>query len=155
MGEMLSPALKARGFANSEIVTRWPDLVGHELARSTRALQLKWPPRGSRSDLEQPDRGATLIIAVSGAAGLELQYSSAQIIERINAALGWRCVTKLALRQQSVVSRKDERRPETPLSSEEIARLTAATAKVEDRELRIALAKLGKGVFQRNKSRGN
>ena len=150
MGAMLSPALKARGFASIEVIARWDDLVGRQFAGRSRALQLKWPPRGAKSDPDTAPAGATLIIAVSGGAAIELQHLAPQIIERVNAMLGWACVSKLAFRQQPVAPRIVPSPRETPLTAAEQGRIEAATAMVEDEKLRHALQRLGKGVIQRN-----
>lgn len=151
MGTMLQPALKARGFASLEVIARWDELAGPNFAGRTRALQLKWPPRGAKTDPEALNAGATLIVAVSSAAALELQHMAPQIIERVNATLGWRCVTKLSLRQQPITRKGPPIPRETPLTLPEIQRLEDVVGKVEDENLRHALLRLGKGVFQRKK----
>ncbi len=161
IGGSLAPSLRARGFASSEVITRWPDFIGAQLAPHTRALQLKWPPRGSKTLPSLPDRdaielsakhdGATLIVAVSGGMAIDVQHMAPQIIQRINAALGWRCVSKLALRQQPVARILPRIRREIPLLPAEIARLEATTQKIDDENLRQAFTRLGKGVFYRNR----
>ncbi|MBY0612891.1 MAG: DciA family protein [Beijerinckiaceae bacterium] len=153
MGEMMSPVLKARGFANIEIITRWDEIVGAQFAGRTRALQLKWPPRGAKSDPDAANVGATLVVAVSGGAAIELQHMAPQVMERVNATLGWRCVTKIALRQQPLPRSGAAVRGATPLSPDEIERLEAATSRIDDENLRHALLRLGKGVIQKNKRR--
>lgn len=151
VGATMSPALRARGFASLEIIARWDDLVGQRFAGKSRALQLKWPPRGAKSDPEAASAGATLIVAVAGGAAVELQHMAPQIIERVNAMIGWRCVAKLAFRQQPVSSRAAEPKRETPLTAAEQSRIEAVTGAVQDENLRHALLRLGKGVIQRNK----
>ena len=153
MGAMMSPVLKARGFASIEIITRWDEIVGSQFAGRSKALQLKWPPRGAKSDPEATHAGATLIVAVSGGAAIELQHMAPQVMERVNATLGWRCVTKLALRQQPLPRSGTVRKIAAPLTPAEIGRLEAATGGVEDENLRRALLRLGKGVIQKNKQR--
>ena len=151
-GAMLAPALKARGFANMEIIARWNEIVGPQFAGRTRALQMKWPPRGTKSDPDAAREGAVLVMAAAGGCAIELQHMTPQIIERINATLGWRCVTGLQLRQQPVAQKPGRPTQRPPLSPQEAERLLAATAMVEDEKLREALLRLGKGVIQRNKS---
>ncbi len=156
IGNMLAPGLRKRGFASAEVITRWPDFIGAQLASHTRALELKWPPRCTKTIVDSRDNpapnkkdGATLVIAVSSGVAIEIQHMAPQIIQRVNAALGWRCVTKLSLRQQPVARMITpvERRP--PLLSTEIARIEATTQKIDDEKLRLAFIKLGKGVFER------
>ncbi len=158
VGDMLAPSLRKRGFASSEVITRWPDFIGAQLAPHTRALELKWPPRCAKTiagsqDNPLPNKkdGATLIIAVSSGVSIEIQHMTPQIIQRINAALGWRCITKLSLRQQPVARMIPAITRQAPLLSTEIARLEATTQKIEDEKLRLAFIRLGKGVFERNR----
>src|ERR1019366_4769569 len=50
-----------------------------------------------------PDAGqqpATLALRVEPGFGLDIQHMSGAIIERVNTHLGWRCVAKLAIRQE-------------------------------------------------------
>ncbi len=152
VGEMLAPALRARGFANAEVITRWETLVGPQLAKHTRALQLKWPPKGIKTDPDSPKEGAVLIIAVSGGIAIELQHMAPQIIQRVNSVLGWCCVEKLAFRQQPIPRPVTQLRHEIPLTTAEFARLEETTHKIEDENLRRAFLRLGKGVFQRHKT---
>jgi hypothetical protein len=158
LGDMLAPSLRKRGFASSEVITRWPDFIGAQLAPFTRALELKWPTRHVKNvtdshDLQPPNvkTGATLIVAVSGGVAIEIQHMAPQIIQRINAALGWKCVEKLALRQQPVSTPFTSKPKRAPLLTAEIARLEATTQKIDDDNLRHALIRLGKGVFERNR----
>jgi hypothetical protein len=158
LGDMLAPSLHKRGFASSEVITRWPDFIGAQLAPHTRALQLKWPARHAKAGIDEPETitpnvktGATLIVAASGGVAIEIQHMAPQIIQRINAALGWKCIEKLALRQQPVSSMIAPVKRPAPLLAAEIARLEATTQKIDDENLRHALLRLGKGVFERNK----
>jgi len=152
-GAMLAPALKARGFANLEVLKRWDDLVGPALAGRCRALELKWPPRGRQSDPDGTPATATLIVAAEAAAALELQYGAPRLIERVNALLGWKAVGRLALRQQPVARARPAPLRDAPLSAAEQERIEMSVVGIEDENLRRALQQLGKGVIQRNKRR--
>ena len=159
IGGMMEPATRARGFASVEVITNWSHFIGAQLAPHTKALQLKWPPRPKGINGSQGieganiKEGATLIVAVSGGFALELQHMMPQIIQRINTALGWKCVTKLALRQQPITRVISPVKREAPLLAAEIQRLEAATHKIDDENLRQAFTKLGKGVFERNRKK--
>ena len=43
----LGDAFKAQGFASTEIISRWPDIVGAEIAAHSEPLKINWP-RASR-----------------------------------------------------------------------------------------------------------
>ena len=53
LGATLSDALKAQGFASTELVTRWADIVGAEIAAHAEPIKINWPraigERGGRS----------------------------------------------------------------------------------------------------------
>lgn len=76
--------MKKRGFAEVRVATRWPEIVGENLAGQTLPEKLS---RGRD--------GGTLTLRVSGAAALELTYLTPQLIERINTYFGFRAVARL------------------------------------------------------------
>ena len=80
------------------LVTDWPEIVGAEIARYARPIQIQWPPRGAKRGPDET-APATLVLRVDGAFALEAQHASAIIVERVNAHLGWRCIEKIAFRQ--------------------------------------------------------
>ena len=99
----LGEALAKQGFAGSDIVRDWPDIVGEALARRSRPLRIAWPRKpsgvGKRSAPPEP---ATLHVRVESAFALELQHQAPLVIERVNAYLGWACVGRLRLEQGPV-----------------------------------------------------
>jgi hypothetical protein len=97
----LGPALAAQGFAASDIIAAWPEIIGERLALHTEPLRIVWP-RSVRDDRGEP---ATLVVRVTGAFALELQHSAPVVIERINTYFGWRCIGRLSLRQGPVPRR--------------------------------------------------
>jgi hypothetical protein len=152
VGEAMDPVTKARGFAGNAVIAQWPEIIGTRLANQTRPIALKWPARPEWEDPERERRGATLEIAVTGAFALELQHSQQQILDRINAALGWRAVEKLKLMQQPVSRPEAAPRQARPtLTPQEDRDLSARLQKIEDMELRSALHRLGVGVISRSR----
>ncbi len=144
----LEPSLKAKGFATSAIHLHWNDIVGAQLAPWSEPVTLRWPPRPPGADPEKARDGATLTVKVEGAFALDLQHQSPQVIQRINAFFGWRCVERLALKQGPV--RKGEvskRRPKPVLTPEASRVLDHLLVDVEHAGLKAALARLGVGVM--------
>ena len=43
LGATLSDAMKAQGFASTEIISRWADIVGAEIAAHSEPLKISWP----------------------------------------------------------------------------------------------------------------
>ncbi len=87
---LVSKALRAKGFAEAEVVTRWGRIVGPELARSTVPVRLAFP-RGER-------RGATLHVRAESAFAPVLQQRSGVVIELVNRYLGYAAVSRLEVR---------------------------------------------------------
>lgn len=99
-------SFEKHGFAAAALILEWRQIVGAEMARDTRPLKLKWPRQVetySETPAEETGRpGATLVVQVDPAAALDVQYKSAQLIERINAYFGYRAVTTLKLVQEAI-----------------------------------------------------
>ena len=86
---------KKQGFASTELVTRWKDIVGAEIAAHAEPVKLQWP----REVDGEPAEPATLVLRVEGPAAIEIQHQSAVILERVNRFFGWQAVGRIALRQ--------------------------------------------------------
>jgi hypothetical protein len=138
--DVFSDAYAKQGFAARELVTRWADIAGAEIARHSEPLKMQWP----RPVEGQPQEPATLILRVEGPAALEIQHSSDVILQRVNRYFGWSAVGRLALRQAPLSRKKPVRRSAPdPKSVAEVAKTLSA---VEDDELRDALARLGAAI---------
>ena len=66
-----SPSLAAQGFATSDIIVAWPDIVGERLAAFTQPLKIEWKRKGPHADPEARPEPATLVIRVESAFALE------------------------------------------------------------------------------------
>jgi hypothetical protein len=154
VSELLKPALadalKARGFAAADILTWWDDIAGERLAACSVPIEVQWPPRPKAAAADAPPQPATLVLKVDGAFAFEVEMAAAQIIDRINAVFGWRCIGKLRLRQ-GPVERHRARIPAPPpvLQPDAQKALTGQLAGIEDDGLRAALERLGRGVLTR------
>jgi hypothetical protein len=138
--DVFSDAYAKQGFAARELVTRWAEIAGTEIARHSEPLKMQWP----RPVEGQPQEPATLILRVEGPAALEIQHSSDVILQRVNRFFGWSAVGRLALRQAPLSRKKPTRRSAPdPKSVAEVAKTLSA---VEDDELRDALARLGAAI---------
>jgi hypothetical protein len=147
---VLDPVLLRRGFGHRDIVSYWDDIVGERLVAACQPLELKWPARSSL-DGKGLARSATLVIRVESGFALELQQLASQVVDRVNAHLGWRCVSRLALRQGPIERRgavPRERPAADPSATAAAARLVTGVA---DDSLRGALTRLGAQVITRER----
>jgi len=123
-----------RGAALVRLKADWPAVVGPELARTTRPDALL-AGRGARA-------GRALRLKVSGAAALEVQHRSSQIVERVNAYFGHRVIDDVRIVQGIIPGPPPARRTPRPDPVVEQA-VASRTAAVEDPDLRAALTRLG------------
>jgi hypothetical protein len=138
---VFNDAFKKQGFASRELVTRWSEIVGRDIATYAEPLKIQWqrPVEG------QPEIPATLILRVEGPRALEIQHSSTVILERVNRFFGWNAVGKIALRQ-APLSRPARRKTRKPPSEAAIAEEARELDTVADDNLRTALARLGASI---------
>ena len=70
----LGPALAAQGFAASDVIVAWPDIVGERLAAFTQPLKIEWKRRPRSADPDARPEPATLVVRVESAFALEMQH---------------------------------------------------------------------------------
>src|SRR5258708_28902688 len=92
----LGDAFAKQGFAAVELVTRWPDIVGPEIAAHSQPEKIQWPRTPQARNAPEP---GTLLLRVEGPAALEIQHLSDVILERVNQFFGWQAVDAVRLRQ--------------------------------------------------------
>lgn len=147
-GTALSDALKAQGFASAEIVTRWADIAGPEIAAHSEPIKINWPRAPAGGAGEEMPEPATLILRVEGPAAIEIQHLSTVILERVNRFFGWRAIGRIALRQ-APLKRRAPKPARLPLDPAVVAGIAAGLADVEEQDLRDALARLGAAIKQK------
>jgi hypothetical protein len=144
LAELLHKTLKdsfaKQGFAATELVTRWPDIVGPEIAAQSEPDRIQWP-RPFENEDPQP---GTLVLRVEGPTAVEIQHLSRVILERVNQFFGWQAVTDLRLRQ-APLSRREKPVPRAP-NAEAAARIAETLSDITDDALRAALGRLGAAV---------
>jgi hypothetical protein len=136
----LADAFKKQGFASREIVTRWENIVGAEIALHAEPLRMQWPRSINDAD---PEPG-TLVLRVEGPAAIEVQHQSGLIIERVNRFFGWHAVGTVALRQAPLTRREGRKKRTKPDPA--AAKRIAETLDIADEPLREALGRLGAAV---------
>ncbi len=138
---IFNDAFKREGFASRELVTRWGEIVGRDIATYAEPLKIQW----QRPIEGQPEIPATLILRVEGPRALEIQHSSTVILERVNRFFGWNAVGKIALRQ-APLSRPMRRKVRKPPSEAAVAEEARDLEAVDDDNLRTAIARLGASI---------
>ncbi len=141
LGVCLSDAFARQGFASAELVTRWTEIVGAEIAAHAEPMKVQWPKAAN----EEGPEAATLVLRVEGPTAIEIQHLSGVIVERVNRFFGWQAVGRIALRQAPLSRRQARQRPAGP-DPEATARIAAGLPEVADENLRQALARLGAAI---------
>jgi hypothetical protein len=144
LSDVFSDAYAKQGFAARELVTRWADIAGPEIAAHSEPLKIQWP-RPVEGQKQEP---ATLVLRVEGPMALEIQHASDVILQRVNRFFGWSAVGRLALRQAPLTRRKGPAPSRAP-DPNAVAQVAKTLSSVEDEELRAALARLG-ALIKRN-----
>lgn len=134
------PLIKTHGFSDPQIFHQWRAIVGEQLAG------VSCPMRLSRQGASKMG-GSTLKVRVLGAAALEFEHMSPQILERINRFYGYKAVARISLEQGPLPLRKKQvqHRPRK-LSKREVAEIEESTKGIGDDELRQSLQSLGKAI---------
>ncbi|MBI5318048.1 DciA family protein [Bradyrhizobium sp.] len=141
LSDVFSDAYAKQGFAARELVTRWAEIAGPDIARHAEPLKIQWP----RPVEGQPQEPATLVLRVEGPAALEIQHKSDVLLERVNRFFGWHAVGRLALRQAPLSRRERPARPRPP-DPKEVQEVAKTLSAVEDEALKEALARLGAAI---------
>lgn len=150
----IDAAAARRGFAEPDVLMRWPEIVGADLAEACQPIKVSYGAR--RGAL-----GATLLVEASGARATEVEHLAPAIVERVNSHYGYRAVIRLRITQatgtvglaRGFAEEREAFRsppPTTPSVAYEpdaLERARALAADVENPGLRDALIRLGARVL--------
>jgi hypothetical protein len=151
LGKVVGDTFRRQGFASAELVTRWPEIAGAEIAAHSEPIKIQWPraspslasPAGSKGS-EWGQAPGTLVLRVEGPAAIEIQHLAHLICERVNRFLGWRAVERITLRQAPLRRALSRSAPADDAGA--VAHVAATMPDIADDGLRQALARLGAAV---------
>jgi hypothetical protein len=146
LDRVLSPAARRRGFAEARLLSAWAEIVGPELAARSRPVRLAHP-----DGRFQP---GVLHLHAAGAAALELQHQTPQLLERINGYFGRLAVARLRIVQAPLPPPAAPEPPPPVLDAEGVRHVARSVAAVAEPELREALAALGRAVALAGRRKG-
>lgn len=135
-------AFRRFGFVQSNVVTRWPEIVGEAHARVCTPEAIRFPP-GEKSD-------GILELLVTPTHAPLIQHVIPEIMERVNRFFGYRAVARVKLRQGAV--KPPVATAKAPPSLKPIPmELGAGLRDIGDPELRAVLESLARGLESENK----
>ncbi|WP_119306755.1 DUF721 domain-containing protein [Cohaesibacter haloalkalitolerans] len=147
IGSSLTPLCRKQGFASSDILRFWGEIVGPQFAECTEPERIRWP----RRDESEGFRPGTLVLHCEGAQSVFLQHEQATIIQRVNAYFGYPAIDRIQILQRPVHA-KPSRRPD-PLRALTVSEADALEHQIEgvkDDKMAAALRRLGHAVLARN-----
>lgn len=138
---------ESRGFAVSRLLTHWSEVVGQDIARAARPVDVKYG-RGF---------GATLTVLTTGAEAPMLEMQKDRIRDRVNACYGYSAIQKVRITQTAATGFAegkavfDPAPPQVPQPEPVQAEARKAAEAVHDTMLRAALERLGTNVLSHSK----
>ncbi len=139
LGGVLDPVAARRGFGTARLLSAWGEVAGPRYAAFTRPEKLAFPRNSGNAGV--------LTIGVDGPRAVLLQHEIPQILQRVNAFLGFAAVAEIRLVQRAMTPPPAVSAPPRALSDRERERLDAALAEVDSEGLRGALRELGEAVL--------
>ena len=143
----LDPLILKQGFGETSLLLQWETIIGARVAGLCEPIRLQWPPRAKKASPDKAQEPATLILRVEPGFGLDIQHMSGAIIDRVNTHLGWRCVSRLSIRQEALHRHAPKTSRKPPQDPRARAQAEAAAAGVDDQALHAALVSLGERVM--------
>jgi hypothetical protein len=140
VGKAMTEPFRRQGFASAELVTRWSEIAGAEIAAHSEPVKIQWT-RPVEGEEREP---GTLVLRVDGPAAIEIQHLAGVVCERVNRFLGWRAVARVALRQAPL--RRGAGKTARRADAAAAARIAADLSDITDDDLRQALGRLGAAV---------
>jgi hypothetical protein len=144
-------ASQTRGFAQSRLLTHWPEIVGEEVAAIARPVDVKYGRQGF---------GATLTVLTTGAQAPMLEMQKERLREKVNGVYGYNAISRIRITQTAPTGFAEGRasfdhRPkcQTPEAPDPAVSKSAQdlAAPVGDSALRDALEALGRNVLSKTK----
>jgi hypothetical protein len=136
-------AFERHGFAQADLLSQWPAIVGDDIAAMARPEKIKWP---HKTDGNQRS-GGTLIIRAEPGRSLDLHYQGPRMMSRINQYFGYEAVTAIKVLTSTDTPGKTVQKPAI-----DTATIRPQLTGIEQPELQDALALLGAGIAAKNRS---
>ncbi|MGR3715019.1 MAG: DUF721 domain-containing protein [Shimia sp.] len=149
--DRIRSAGESRGFAVTRVLTHWAEIVGEDMARICRPVDVKYGRQGF---------GATLTVLTTGAQAPMLEMQKETLRNRVNAAYGFYAIAHLRITQTAAVGFADgqaqfsppKKATEAPKDPAVLKEAAEVSAPVDDDDLRRALARLAENVLTKNKN---
>ena len=141
---------ESRGFAQTRVLTHWPEIAGEDMAAISRPVDVSYARNGM---------GATLTLLTTGANAPLLEMQKEKLRERVNAVYGYNAISRVRITQTAPTGFAEGQAqfaPPPPVEErqanpEQAAEVRSAVDPVQDEGLRAALERLGRNVLLSSK----
>ena len=134
---LTQPILGQRGFAGTDILESWNDIVGENLAQGIRPEKLTF-------EKDNRTNGTLHVKSAGGAFAILFEHQKQKVIERINTFFGYPAVARIKITQGKLSLKKQPiMQPKKYISEKEKDILKAKVADIDDRELRTLVYQMG------------
>ena len=144
-------ASETRGFAQSQLLTQWPEIVGQDIASITRPIKISYAKHGL---------GATLTVLTTGAQAPMLEMQKDRLREKVNTVYGYNAISRITITQtaptgfsEGKASFEHQAKPKAQSAPDPKTKAAAQAlaAPVGDMSLRSALEVLGQNILSKSK----
>ncbi|VAV93220.1 Zn-ribbon-containing, possibly RNA-binding protein and truncated derivatives [hydrothermal vent metagenome] len=144
-------ASQTRGFAQSRLLTQWPEIVGDDIAAIARPVKISYAKHGL---------GTTLTVLTTGAQAPMLEMQKEKLRQKVNTVYGYNAISRITITQtaptgfsEGQANFEHHAKPAAPKAPdpESIAKAEALAAPVGDMSLRAALEILGQNIISKSK----
>ncbi len=132
---LIAPVLGKKGFIQADILARWTDILGAELATGVQPASLSFS--------KSADGALLRVNAYSGAYAMEFNARKQQIIEKLNTYFGYRAISDIRVTQGGFTPKLPKSAAVPSLPPEKQRQIAAETAGIENEALRAAATELG------------
>ena len=132
---LIAPVLGKKGFIQADILARWTDILGAELATGVQPASLSFS--------KSADGALLHVNAYSGAYAMEFNARKQQIIEKLNTYFGYRAISDIRVTQGGFTPKLPKSAAVPSLPPEKQRQIAAETAGIENEALRAAATELG------------
>ena len=144
--EITRAAFARHGFAQSEVVSNWADIVGPDLAAHSAPERIRWPRQAAETAQKT---GGTLVVRAAPGRAIDLQYEGPRIIGRINSYFGYAAITQMKVIQGAMTPRPG---PVQAVAANDSAFNNQYVDQLDDGPLKDALSRLGQSVAATRRS---
>lgn len=147
INRILDPIMAKRAGVSLALMNAWSEIVGTDVASMSLPLKVKWPNQLAHEDIFKP---GTLMIAAEGMAALHIQHQTGEIIDKVNAFMGYQAIDHVRLTQKPVEVRKPKKQ-KRPITQSEKRKIKRLAESIEDIGLKNALERFGQNVLREKK----